>query len=107
MSITDDTSVYAQSPDATASAGGAALLAATGGLPDIVFRQTTLRLFGKYAVDKRSAVRLDLLHQRSKWNDWAWSDDGAPFTYSDGTTVSQKPDQSVTFIGVTYVYSWP
>lgn len=107
LSITDDTSVYAQTLDATASAGSAALLAATGGLPDIVFRQTTLRLFGKYAVDKRSAVRLDLLHQRSKWNDWAWGHDGVPFTYSDGTTVSQKPDQQVTFIGVTYVYSWP
>lgn len=107
LSFANDTSVYAQTLAATADAGSVALLAATGGLPDIVFRQTTLKLFGKYALDKRSAVRLDLLYQRSQWNDWTWGYNGVPFTYSDGTTVSQKPTQNVGFVGVTYTYRWP
>ena len=81
-----------------------ALLAASGGLPNIVFRQTALKLFGKYELDKRSAVRVDLMHQRSNVNDWAWGYNGVPYAYSDGTTVSQKPTQSVSVLGVTYVY---
>ena len=102
----DDKSVYAQTLDATASTEDAALLGASGGLPDIIFRQTTLRLFGRYDIDKHSAVRLSLVHQRSKWNDWAWSFSGVPFSYSDGTTVSLQEKQAVTFVGVTYTYSW-
>jgi len=106
LSFIDDKSVYAQTLDATADAASAALLAATGGLPDIVFRQTTLKLFGRYELNKRSELRLDLVHQRSTWTDWAWGYNGVPFTYSDGTTVSQQPRQSVTFLGLSYVYRW-
>jgi len=102
----DDKNVYAQTLDATASPEDTALLAASGGLPDIIFRQTTLRLFGRYEIDKRSAVRLSLVHQRSKWTDWAFGFNGVPFSYSDGTTVSQQTNQAVTFVGVTYTYSW-
>ncbi len=102
----DDKSVYAQTLDATASPEDTTLLAASGGLPDIVFRQTTLRLFGRYEIDKSSAVRLSLVHQRSRWNDWAFGFNGVPFSYADGTTVSQQPNQAVTFVGVTYTYSW-
>ena len=92
---------------ATADAGSAALLAATGGLPDIVFRQATLKVFGKYTFDKQSAVRLELIHQRSRWNDWAWGSNGTPFVYSDGTTINRKSLQNVSFLGLTYVRRWP
>ena len=85
----------------------AALLAATGGLPNIVIRQASLKLFGKYDLDKASAVRMDLLYQHASVSDWAWSYGGVPYTYSDGTTVSQKPKQSVAVVGVTYIYKLP
>lgn len=103
----NDKSVYAQALDATADAGSVALLAATGGLPDIVFRQATLRLFGKYAFDARSELRLDLVHQRSKWTDWAWGFNGLPFVYSDGSTVMQPTWRNVTFVAIRYVHRWP
>jgi hypothetical protein len=64
-------------------------------------------LFGKYALDKKSAVRVDFVHQKSTYNDWAWGYNGVPYTYSDGTTLTQKTDQSANFIGVTYVYQLP
>ena len=107
LSYVDDTSVYAQTLDATVDAASRALLAATGGLPDIVYRQTLLKLYGRYLIDKRSEVRLDVIHQRSTWTDWTWFYNGVPFTYSDGTIVGQQPRQSVTFVGLRYVYRWP
>lgn len=108
LSYVNDRNVYAQGLDSFAGADSVALLNATGGLPDVVFSQTALKLFGKYALDKKGAsVRLDLVHQRSALNDWAWSYNGVPFAYSDGTTVLQKPTQNVSFFGVTYVYLLP
>jgi MtrB/PioB family decaheme-associated outer membrane protein len=102
----DDRSAYRQALDASASAADAALLAATGGLPDIVLRQGTTKLFARYALDKQSDLQLDLIHQRSTWSDWAWSYDGVPFATSDGTTVGQSARQRVTFVGLRYVYRW-
>lgn len=106
LSGMNDRSVFDQTLDAFAGADSAALLAATGGLPDILLRQTTLKLFAKYAIDKRASVRADFVHQQSTTNDWAWGYNGVPFTYSDGTTLAQKPTQSVGFLGVTYTYLW-
>lgn len=103
----DDRNAYNQTLDAAAGAGSAALLAATGGLPDITFRQTSLRLFGKYTLDKQSSLRLDFVHQRSHWSDWAWGYNATPYVYSDGSTVNGRVTQSVSFVGVTYVRRWP
>ena len=103
----NDRSVYAQGLDANADAYSTMLLATTGGLPDIVYRQTALKLFGKYALDKTSSVRVDLVHQRNSMNDWAWGANGVPFVFSDGTTVTQQPSQHVSFIGVSYSYQLP
>jgi MtrB/PioB family decaheme-associated outer membrane protein len=103
LAFMDDRSEYAQTLDAGAGGEAAALLAATGGLPDTVFRQSTLKLWARYTLDKVSSVRLDLAHQRTKWTDWAWGYNGVPFMYSDGTTIVRKPSQNATFIGVTYV----
>ncbi|HJV61029.1 MAG TPA: MtrB/PioB family outer membrane beta-barrel protein, partial [Albitalea sp.] len=107
LSFMDDRSEYAQTLDAGAGGEAAALLAATGGLPDTLFRQTTLKLFGRYTLDKQSSIRVDLAHQRTRWTDWAWGYNGVPFAFSDGTTIVRKPTQNVTFIGVTYVRRWP
>nr|WP_319565785.1 MtrB/PioB family decaheme-associated outer membrane protein [uncultured Rhodoferax sp.] len=107
LSYVDDTSKYAQTLDTTADAYSVASLAASGGLPDIVLRQTVLKLFGKYALDKKSAVRVDFVHQKSSYNDWAWGYNGVPYTYSDGTTLSQQASQSVSFVGITYIYQLP
>jgi MtrB/PioB family decaheme-associated outer membrane protein len=106
LSFIDDRSEFAQTLDTTAGLADAALLAATGGLPDIVFRQTTLKLFGKYTLNKQSAVRVEVGHQRSKWNDWAWNHNGTPFVFSDGTIVNRNPRQKVSFLAVTYIYRW-
>ena len=107
LSYINDRSVYAQGLDAFGGADSVALLAATGGLPDIVFRQTVLKLYGNYAHDKGSAMRVDLMHQRSHVNDWAWGYNGVPFSYSDGSTVTQSQNQNVSFIGITYIYQLP
>jgi len=106
LSFVDDKNVYAQALDATADAGSVALLAATGGLPNIEFRQATLKLFGKYEIDARSDLWLDFVHQRSKWTDWAWSYNGVPFAYSDGSVVNQSTRRNVTFIGLRYTFRW-
>jgi len=106
LSYLQDRNVYSQSLDATADLGSAALLTVTGGLPTIDFRQTQLRLFGKYLIDKQSNVRLDLMYQRSRWNDWAYNYGGTPFVYSDGTTVNYQTSQNVGFLGVTYTRRW-
>jgi MtrB/PioB family decaheme-associated outer membrane protein len=107
LSWMDDRNVYAQTLVPTADAGSAALLAATGGLPDITFRQLSLKLFGRYTIDKTSLIRVDLVHLRSRWNDWGWNYNGVPFMYSDGTTVNYKSSQAATFVGVTYTRRWP
>jgi MtrB/PioB family decaheme-associated outer membrane protein len=106
LSYMDDRNKYAQTLDVAADAFSAASLAAAGGLPDIVYRQTTLKLFGKYALDKKSAVRVDFMHQKVSYNDWSWNYSGVPYTYSDGTTVTQKQDQSLNYVGVSYVYKF-
>lgn len=106
LEFIDDKSSVLQTLPATADAGSVALLAATGGLPDIVFRQAALKVFGRYTLDKNSSLRLDLVHQRSRWTDWAWGFDGVPFSFSDGSTVSRKPVQNAGFIGLVYTRRW-
>jgi MtrB/PioB family decaheme-associated outer membrane protein len=104
LSYANDVSVYNQTLDATASADSVALLAASGGLPNTVFRQTTLKLFGKYELNPKSSLRAEIVHQRSRLSDWTWGYAGVPFAYSDGTTLWQKPNQAVTMLALTYSY---
>lgn len=112
LSFINDVNRYGQQQDAgtgapaAANLGNGALLAATGGLPDVTFRQTRLKLFGKYTLDKKSDIRVDFVHQRTRLNEWTWGYNGVPFLYSDNTTVSQNPTQNVTFVGVTYIYKF-
>jgi MtrB/PioB family decaheme-associated outer membrane protein len=106
LSYMDDRNKYTQTLDAAADAYSAASLAAAGGLPDIVYRQTMLKLYGKYDLDKKSAVRVDFVHQKVYYNDWAWNYNGVAYTYADGTTVTQQQDQSVNYVGVSYIYKF-
>jgi MtrB/PioB family decaheme-associated outer membrane protein len=76
--------------------------AAIDSLPDVTTRLTRLTLFAKYALDKKSGLRLDYVYDRFSTNDWTWS----TWTYTDGTRLLQSPVQKVNFVGVTYYYKW-
>lgn len=102
----NDRNIYAQTLDSAASAANIAFLAQSGGLPDVTFRNFRVKLFGKYALDKNADVRFDVVHDRSKLNEWQWGNNGVPFLYSDNTTVSLQPNQNVTFVSVVYIYRW-
>ncbi|EHR69673.1 decaheme-associated outer membrane protein, MtrB/PioB family [Burkholderiales bacterium JOSHI_001] len=102
----NDRSRHRQSLDALAGADSAALLAASGGLPDVVLRQSTLKAFGRWAPDKTSTLQLDLSWQRSVVRDWTWGLAGSPFTYADGSTVWQRDRQTAVALGIRYTRSW-
>ncbi len=74
------------------------------GLPDVSYRLTRLKFFGKYALEKNADLRVDLVHQRAKLDEWTWAYNGTSFVYSDNTTISLQPNQNVTFLGATYIY---
>jgi MtrB/PioB family decaheme-associated outer membrane protein len=76
-------------------------------LPDIHYKLWSLRLFSDYAVDPSSTVRLDVVYEQRKTNDWTWQElNGDPWLYDDGTTVIQDPNENVVFVGVSYRYVW-
>jgi MtrB/PioB family decaheme-associated outer membrane protein len=102
----NDRNIYAQTADELASATNVAFLAQSGGLPDVTFRDLRLTLFAKYALQKNGDIRVDLVHDRQRLNEWTWGFNGVPFLYSDNTTVSLNPTQNVTFISVRYIYKW-
>ena len=69
-------------------------------LDDIHTKVTTLNVYGKYALDRQSGIRVDYIYDRYQTDDWTW----ANWVYTDGTTVLQNPDQKVNFLGVSYFY---
>lgn len=108
LSYVNDQNIYGQQLDQAASAANIAFFnSALSGLPDVRFRQARLNLFGSYAIDKSSSVRLDFVHQNAKLNEWTWGNNGVPFVYSDGTTIGINQNQSISFVGATYVYKMP
>lgn len=106
VSLLEDRNTYAQGLDPAANGANVQLLAATGGLPEITFRRVELRAYGKYELSKASALRLDLLHHRVKYNDWAYGYGSTPYLFSDNTTLSLLQVQSVSFVGLTYIHKW-
>jgi MtrB/PioB family decaheme-associated outer membrane protein len=74
--------------------------AVVGPLPEINTKLTTIKLWGKYALDKRSGIRVDYIYDRFDTNDWTWT----TWVYSDGTTVFQEPLQKVNFVGISYYH---
>ena len=77
---------------------------AAGVLPDVNYRMLALKLSGKYALDSKSDVRVDLVSQNTSFDEWTWGSAGVPFAYSDNSTVSMQSNQNVTYLGVKYVY---
>lgn len=82
------------------------------GLPDITSTLMRLSLYGEYALDKQADLRIDLVHERWRSDDWTWMEWNSagtsltPFTYMDGTRVAPKQNQSATFAGVRYIYKF-
>ncbi|HET9576532.1 MAG TPA: MtrB/PioB family decaheme-associated outer membrane protein [Usitatibacter sp.] len=99
-----DRNVYDQTLDAQASASNVAFLAQSGGLPDVVFRDTRFKVYGAYALQKNADVRLEVVHDRTKLDEWTWGANGVAFAFSDNTTVNLRPNQNVTFVALTYTY---
>ncbi len=99
VSYMKDNNRYQQS-----MATGAAIVG--GGLPDVTYSVTSLKLYGKYALKDNADIRVDLVHQSVKFDEWTWGYNGTPFAYSDNTTVAMQPNQNVTFLGATYVYKF-
>lgn len=107
LSFSDDVTQYKQNADtAILSSANVTTLGTLGQLPDVKFNQTALRMFGNYAIDKTSGVRVDLVHVISKLKDWTWENSGTYFVYGDNTTVTLKPKQTVSFVGVRYLYQF-
>jgi predicted porin len=71
-------------------------------LDSIETKVTTFGLYGKYALNRQSGVRLDWIYDQYQTDDWTWS----RWVYADGTTVMQDPNQKVNFVGVTYYYKF-
>ncbi|MDH4286605.1 MAG: MtrB/PioB family decaheme-associated outer membrane protein [Gallionella sp.] len=99
LTYMNDSNRYKQS-----MSSGAALVG--GGLPDVTYRVTKLKLFGKYALEKNADIRVDLVQQSVKFDEWSWGNNGTPFAYSDNSTVSMQQSQSATFLGVSYIYKF-
>jgi MtrB/PioB family decaheme-associated outer membrane protein len=99
LSLMDDTNHYKQS-----MATGAAIVG--GGLPDVTYRMTKIKLYGKYAVQKNANIRVDLVQQSVQFDEWSWGNNGTQFTYSDNSSVSMQQNQSVTFLGASYIYKF-
>lgn len=76
--------------------------AAIASLPDVSTRLTSLKLFGKYAIQQNAGVRLDYIYDRFSTDDWTW----ATWTYTDGTQLTQSPTQKVHFLGVSGYYQF-
>jgi hypothetical protein len=75
-----------------------------GMLPDVTYRQVALRAYGRYALAENADLRVDLVHQRTRFNEWTWGYGSTPFNFADDTVVTMAPKQDVSFIGVKYVY---
>jgi MtrB/PioB family decaheme-associated outer membrane protein len=102
-----DRNIYATGLDSAASAANVAMFN-SGQLfiPDAKFRDLRLKLTGTYLLQKNADVRLEIVHDRTRLDEWTWGWNGVPFLYSDNTTVALKPEQNVTFVSVLYTYRW-
>lgn len=71
-------------------------------LPKVHYRLTTVKLFGEYAVRRDLSVRMDVIYDKWRTNDWQWES----YQYSDGTRLSQDETQETAFVGVSMRYAW-
>jgi len=81
-------------------------------LPNIKTELTRFRLWTDYAVQKNASLRLDVIYEDWKTNDWSYSfANGSPFLFGsatgqqvDGTFFTQPSPQQSTFVGLRYKY---
>lgn len=99
FSYMEDINRYKQS-----MATGAAIVG--GGLPDVTYRVTSMKLFGKYALQKNADISVSLIQQMVQFDEWSWGYNGIPFAYSDNTTVTMQQNQNVTFLGASFIYKF-
>jgi hypothetical protein len=104
VSYVRDITSYALTPDAQTTPANVQQNAV--GLPDTKFSETRYGVFARYALTKQSDIRFDLQYIIEKLDEWSWGFNGVPWVYSDGTTVSLKPDQRVTFGAIRYIYKF-
>ena len=100
-----DRNEYPTGLDAAASAQNLAYF--NSGLPyipDATFRDFRIKLYGSYEVQKNGWLKLEVVHDRTKLDEWQWGYNGIPFLFSDNTTVNLKPEQNVTYVSVLYTY---
>jgi len=85
--------------------GGAAV---NSPIPDIHYDQTTVKLFGRYALNRESNIRLDYVVDHRKTDDWTWNGTATSgaYVYTDGSWLYQKPNQTVQFFGLTYNHAF-
>ncbi len=76
------------------------------GLPDVRYHMTRLNLTGTYSLDKTASVRVSLIHQRTKLDEWSYGNNGVPYLFSDNTTVTLNPRQTVNVLGVMYIFKF-
>jgi len=78
-----------------------------GGRPDRLHPEhhhqlTRITVYGKYALEKNSGIRLDYVYDRYSSDDWTWQ----TWMYADGTRLVENSLQKVNFFLVSYYYRW-
>ncbi len=71
--------------------------AGAGRLPNTFYTVNSLRLTGSTPVSKNARIRLDYIYDVRRMDDYTW----ANWTFSDGTSVFQAPNQITQLIKVT------
>jgi MtrB/PioB family decaheme-associated outer membrane protein len=69
-------------------------------LDNVTTKVTSLKLDARYALQRNAGIRVMYAFDQYRTDDWTW----ANWVYTDGTTVTQDPNQKVHFIGVSYYY---
>lgn len=101
------TNIPGSDPDRYGTSGGET----NEPLPQIKTELTRFGVYADYAVQKNGSLRLDVIYEHWKTNDWSYSfSGGQPFTFgttgatADGTYFVQDSPQNSTFVGLRYKY---
>jgi len=101
------TNIPGSDPNRYGTSGGQTLQE----LPNIKTELTRFGVYADYAVQKNGSLRLDVIYEHWKTNDWSYSfANGSPFTFgttgatADGTYFVQDSPQDATFVGLRYKY---
>jgi hypothetical protein len=76
--------------------------ASIGSIPNINTQIFDVKLSAKYALRNNMGFRFNYIYNRFTTNDYTWNN----WTYSDGTRVTQDPNQVVNFFGLAFYYTF-